>query len=649
MDKLGNNKGFKNKGLVFKLSVYILTGVSFIFFLTLLYTYQVARKLLLNEAQQVAFLHTNAAADKLEMDLLSIQKIPSSLIYLLENLHISETELRETLYMVVNNNRELSGSCIAFEPFAFNDAIDQYAPFYYKTSEGVKYKDLGQGDYHYLNQNWYSVPKNTGASTWSEPYFDEGGSDILIATYSVPFYSINEGKRKFRGILTADLALNWLESHLDSIKIYKTGYAFLVSQKGRIITYPNNQITMKETMFSLADKYNRPDLATIGHEMMQGKTNFLPYKSLYDGRPCMIYYEPLQYSNWSIGVVFPEKELFADLDKLFWRILLISILGIAGLFIVIVLVSKSIIKPLYRLSVTAEKIGTGNFDGEISFKDTTREISILGNSMKRMQKELKEYVKNLKITTAANEKIESELNIAHEIQLGMLPKIFPPFPNREDIDIYAVLEPARQVGGDFYDFFFLKNDLLCFSVGDVSDKGVPASLMMAITITMLRAKAKTLVKPSDIMFSMNQDLSNDNESMMFVTMFLGILNLKTGELSFCNAGHNYPYIIKQNGKLVSLEETHGTPLGIYYDQKYQSGICYLEKYDKIIVYTDGVSEAMNKFGEPFSDDCLENIIGTQCVNKTPADCIAHIMDEVAVFTKGVEQSDDITLMALHVK
>lgn len=592
---------------------------------------------------------TNTTVTKIGEVLKSIQKIPLRLVYIIEKTDVEEEELLKMLKAVVLNNNELFGSCIAFEPNGFINDKEQFAPYYYRIEDEIKYKELGQSEYDYFIWDWYSIPKEKGASVWSEPYLDEGGGDVIMATYSVPFYSGAGDNRKFAGVVTADMSLTWLESLIDSINIYESGYAFIVSNNGTIITHPHDQITMTETMRSLAEKYQRPDLDSIGKEMMQGKSNFLKYKSIFGDEPCRIYYSALGKSNWSMGLVIPEKELFADLNELFWDIILIGFLGIIVLIVVIILISRSIIHPLSELSLTADKIGRGNFDVEIPDGLNTSELQVLGNSLKRMQHELKEYVINLKETTAANERIESELNIAHDIQLGMIPKIFPPFPDRMDVDVHALLDPARQVGGDFYDFFFLEDDVLCFAVGDVSDKGVPASLMMAITITLLRAKARTYDNPADIVFNMNQNLSEENENMMFVTMFLGILNLKTRELKFCNAGHNYPYVLKNDGNLITIEETHGTPLGIYYDQKYQSGVSILDKGDNLIVFTDGVSEAMNPKGEPYGDDRLENIIEVKCKNKSPEESVGLILDDVEVFTGNAEQSDDITLLSVLVK
>jgi phosphoserine phosphatase RsbU/P len=271
---------------------------------------------------------------------------------------------------------------------------------------------------------------------------------------------------------------------------------------------------------------------------------------------------------------------------------------------------------------------------------------MLGNALSRMQQELKEYVKNLELTTAAKERFESELNIAHEIQQGMIPKIFPAFPDRKDIDIYAVLEPARQVGGDLFDFFFLDDETLCFAIGDVSDKGVPASLLMAITITLFRAKTGINREIGEIVGSINRDISKDNENLMFVTFFMGILNMRTGELKYCNAGHNYPLLLRKNGELAMLAETHGVPFGINEQQVYQEGKIILDKTETLVLYTDGITEALSVTGDFYGDDRFADLIRNRCRGMNARKITQTIMEDVAAFARTPERSDDITLLVL---
>jgi sigma-B regulation protein RsbU (phosphoserine phosphatase) len=269
----------------------------------------------------------------------------------------------------------------------------------------------------------------------------------------------------------------------------------------------------------------------------------------------------------------------------------------------------------------------------------------LHDSFVYMQKKLAEYIVNLQETTAAREKIESELRIAREIQMGMIPHTFPPFPNLSEIDLFAVLKPAKEVGGDLYDFFLLGDNKLCFAIGDVSGKGVPASLFMAVTRTLLRSVADKDGSPSIFVNSLNKSLSNNNESSMFVTFFVGVLNLNTGELKFSNAGHNPPFLIRENSEVEMFELTKSIPIGLFEDIVYSESIVHLNKGDKIFMYTDGVTEAENCEKVLYTDKRLTGILQNN-IKASPEQLIKLVQEDVALHVGKHTQSDDITMMTI---
>lgn len=297
---------------------------------------------------------------------------------------------------------------------------------------------------------------------------------------------------------------------------------------------------------------------------------------------------------------------------------------------------------LARVKV-AEAIASGNLDVPVelvSDKDT------LGKALHKMAQDLKSYIATIEETTAAKERIESELRIARDIQMGTLPKIFPPFPDRSEFEIYATLEPAREVGGDLYDFFFIDDNHLCFAVGDVSGKGVPAALFMAISKTLVKMRATEGLTSDEVLSEVNQDLSVDNPSLMFVTLFLGILNIHTGELEYSNAGHEPPYVIRANGDIEPLELTDGVMLGVEEDFVYQSGRIVLKQGETIFLYTDGVTEAMNPEEELFSDERLKQTLAR--LRESDIKEIVHgVQSEIETFSTGTTQSDDITMLTLR--
>ncbi len=246
----------------------------------------------------------------------------------------------------------------------------------------------------------------------------------------------------------------------------------------------------------------------------------------------------------------------------------------------------------------------------------------------------------------AKKRMEDELNVGQEIQMSMLPSKFPAFPDRTEFDIFAELTPAREVGGDFYDFFFAGKDELCFCIGDVSGKGVPAALFMAVTKTLIRSRAGDTASPAQIVTRVNAELARDNEHCMFVTLFIGMLNVRTGEIRYANAGHNPPFILRTNGAVEELTKSSGSAAGIVEDQSFKEEICRLNPRDQIILYTDGVTEAIALDGRFYSEERLVELLNVEN-NLSPKNLVKDVHRSVWAFAEGAEQADDITLLALR--
>ncbi len=257
-------------------------------------------------------------------------------------------------------------------------------------------------------------------------------------------------------------------------------------------------------------------------------------------------------------------------------------------------------------------------------------------------------LKHEKAVESAKHVIEGELKAAREIQMGILPKIFPPFPQRCEFDLYAVIEPAREVGGDFYDFFFVDEERLCLVIGDVSGKGVPAALFMAVTKTLIKAKAIDGENPDQILGGVNGELSQENGSAMFATVFCAILNTRTGALVYANGGHNPPYVVTSGGAIAAVDSEPGPIVGALGGITYGLQELKLRPGDSIFLYTDGVTEAMDRSQSFFSVSRLEE--GLACLNGQPVkDALPKMMERVRAFCGGAEQSDDITMMMVRFK
>jgi sigma-B regulation protein RsbU (phosphoserine phosphatase) len=248
------------------------------------------------------------------------------------------------------------------------------------------------------------------------------------------------------------------------------------------------------------------------------------------------------------------------------------------------------------------------------------------------------------IIKTQKDRMEEELNIGRDIQMSMLPLEFPAFPDRSELSIHALLKPAREVGGDFYDFFFVSEDEICLVVGDVSGKGVPAALFMAVTKTMIKTRAMDDRSPASIINRVNDEMSADNPSCMFVTLFIAICNVTTGEFRFTNAGHNPPYVSRKSGLLEPLDQRHGPIIGAVEGVAYKESIIKLLPDETAFIFTDGVTEAMNTDSQLYSESRLENVLGS-AGSSTVEDLADEVLASVENFSAGAEQADDITIMA----
>ncbi len=637
---------FRFKKISSRLSFYIISYISLLFICIFFVNHYISKSLIFKNVNESIKNLTEGTVNKIYSDLITIEKIPENIAYIIENSDPSEENLHGLLKSLIQSNPNVYGSCIAFESNIYYKDKEFYAPYYYKSENGIGYKDLGENNYKYLKWDWYNIPKKLLCPVWSEPYFDEGGGDIVMATYSVPFFKIYNGKRTFCGIATIDISLTWLNDTVSSLKIFKNGYGFIVSKTGTFVSHPRKSFIMKENILRFAKLSGDIDIIKIIERMLSGRNGFYSLKKTVAEKKSWIYFAPLASTGWSLGIIFPENDIFTDLYDLNKKLIFIGLAGFIMLFLVIILISSKISNPVEELAKSAIRIGTGDFNTDLPKIKSNDEIAILCNSFISMQKALKEYMENLKKTTSIKEKIESELQIAHDIQMGIIPKSFPAFPERDEFDIYAVLEPAKAVGGDLYDFFFLDKDHLCFAIGDVSGKGIPASLMMAVARTLLRAKTSHDHSIEDIVSTMNNEFCENNESSMFLTFIMGLMNINTGDIIYCNAGHNPPFILRSEGKIEKLEDRHGIPLGIFKNQSYSSGKIKLNLHDKLFLYTDGVTEANDIGGKLIGEDEISGLLAL-IYKESPKRIILSILEAINEYSKGADQFDDITMLTIE--
>lgn len=630
-----------------KITVLVLLATSLVLATVLGFTGIFSRSFVQADARSYAQGVAETTAGRLANELSIVSMVIRNVGYALGIGKWDKRSIDELLRTLVTANNDIFGSTISFVPFGFDSAVKAYAPYYYKKNDHIKFVQLADS-YDYFEREWFKKPLQNGKPLWSDPYFDEGGGDTLMITYSSPFVGANAGNPggKFKGVITADISLDHLTEMVSAIKIEETGYAFLLSEKGDLIVWPERDLIMKETMLSLAEKRNDPKLKAVAKEILGKPYGFHDAGATLTGKESFVAFSSLPDFGWKLGVVIPKDELFAQTYELERILLVVGFAGIALLCTVSLMVARSISAPLRRMAQVTKKIGEGDFSADFSEKNRLDEVGQLARSFMSMAKSLKTYMMDLTQATSKKERIESELRIAADIQRSMLPSSFPAFPDRRDFDIYALMKPAKEVGGDFFDFFLLDDDHLCVSVGDVSGKGTPAAMFMAVTKYLIEASTGLDTPIDKTLEKVNALLTKNNDNCMFVTVFLGVLDLKTGDFIYANAGHNSPLIWTQANSVKLLDSIGGPLLGILDKALFRIGRTTLSPNGGLLVYTDGVTEAFNTEGEVFTEEKLVETVDkvTGLEAKLLTEKVLRELDE---FCGNEPQSDDITVMVLN--
>jgi sigma-B regulation protein RsbU (phosphoserine phosphatase) len=616
------------------------TGV--VFALALAYSFFVSRGFVLEDASRMARATAASHAHEIEGTIRSVEEATRLLASTLEHTTVSPAELEGLIRAFVEGNPKLFGSAAAVAP-----ERTVYAPYFYREGKETKRVDLAADSYRYWEKDWYTTAASSGHPRWSEPYFDEGGGGVLMVTYSVPVFRDQGGERTLLGVVTADLAIEWLREFVESANLEGSAYAIVLSRKGHVLAHPDPRFVVSEES-ALEQVRPEADPATreILEMMIRGEEGFVPYRDLYLGKDARAAFRPVGGAGWSFAAIYPEDELLAEVHRLARTELAILGIGLLCLLALVGALASRLTRPLAELSASAEVIATGNLDGALPAVRSRDEIGALASAFHRMRDSLKNYIKDLEATTKAKERLESELQIARRIQVDMLPAADAGGRPEDGFELHAVLEPARQIGGDLYEYF-LSDGKLTFVVGDVSGKGVGAALFMARAKTMFHAIAAREPDLAEVLGAVNRGLCQENEQGMFVTLFAGVLDLATGELSYASAGHDAPVLVAGPGTEPRLLELDGGPvLGLIEVSEYRAQKAALTPGDALVLYTDGVSEALDEKGDFFTAYRLQQHLA-KAAHQQDAELARSVYEAVKSFAGSAPQSDDITVMSVR--
>ena len=487
---------------------------------------------------------------------------------------------------IVEDNPVVLGSTIALVP-GYNPILPLYAPYVYKQDDSLRFQSLASPEYDYPAQEWFAKPIELDSEFWSEPYIDTGGGEVLMTTFSRP---IKDLKGRTAAVLTADISLDWLTDLLESFQVYPHARNLMISRSGRFMVSKTRELVVEKTVMEVVDQVrDHADFKELRRAMLARESGKLALK--YQGKKHHVFFAPVERTGWSMCIVIPEDDIYGDIRRASFWVKLLQLLGL----VMLALILRSFVK------------------NQVKYRNLDKRRELM----------------------------EGELRIASGIQMSMVPKVFPPFPERHDLDMAATIVPAKEVGGDLYDFF-IRDEKLFFCIGDVSGKGIPASLVMAVTRTSFRNVAAREDSPGSIVTSMNDSLAAMNENNMFVTFFCGVLDLAHGRLRYCNAGHNPPMTLTDT--ILSLPVQANLPLGIAPGMEFIEQEMDFHYDDALFLYTDGLSEAENSRQEQFGE---QRIVSSLHGRKPAEDHLENIKRKVSEFVGDAPQSDDLTMLFIH--
>ena len=576
-----------------------------------------------------------------EKVLAEVEGVTESMVWVVKD-HLDDPDF---MYRVCENtmacNPQIMGVAVAFEPFYYPQKGRWFAPYVSFAPDGtlVSYQ-CGTEEYDYFQEDWYSLPKTRESGIWVDPYYDEDnlahGLDQYLTTYSVP---LSDESGEFFGVLQSDVSLQDITDKLSSLEGYEHSYSILLGRSGSFISHPDSAVVNLATIFEYAENAGNDDIAKLGVKMISGETGIMTLID-HDGSR-FVAYGPLS-NGWSMAIVCPYADVYRTIQKANARLIMWMLLELLLLFIVIRRIVSRTTKPITEFVYSALTIGKGNFKARIPEVTTHDELRKLHDSLEYMLMSFNDYIEHLKLSTASNERYESELSIASSIQKQMLPRSFH---KSEKFDIFGRLTPAKEVGGDLYDFLVRDNHLY-IAVGDVSGKGVPAALYMAITRYAFNFISDLGLSVDDVMVKINNSFCKGNSMMMFVTMFVAVIDLDTYEMEYCNAGHN-PIIVKDpDGSVRYLRAKSNVAVGLLDDFPYEKERLQLSRGSRLVLYTDGVTEAedvdKNQYGEERLLDFVRNIPE----NDGSETVIDKLFSSVKGFTGENMQNDDITVLTV---
>ncbi len=633
--------GFNFRGLAFKQSLMILAAITIVFgliFGIMSYkTQNMLNKMTVENGEETSRANVNYI-DKLFN---ASKLIGEDLSHKLTDHPMTKSDMDDFLLQSLFNARNLVPQVVA--------VVVAYEPGMGPETPKGEYMRLARFNHtdtklvtgaNYQDKEWYASTRDGKTSRWQEPFIGEFVPEP-IAVYTVPLFKKDKnGEDVLVGVLAVDMSIEFLKEEIGSIPVSNSGYALVTTAKNLAVAYPKELAQGKRNRDIIVREKRGQKLIDFDRKGRDSSGLFIG--TVADGEESAIYYTTINSTNWTFMVVWPIQKYLKDQSAMRRLFLLMALGGYGIIFVIILLISFRVAKPLKELALAARKLGRGNFDVAIPKMKGRDEVAEFAWAFSNMLTELKDNIEKQKDM----KRIERELDLARNIQLSMLPGEERDENSDDDRhELAPFLLPAKEVGGDFYDFFKIDNDHLCVVIGDVSGKGVAAALFMMVARIILRTMTKNLKSVVDAFNKTNYALAKRNRLNMFVTVWAGIIDLRTGHIDFASAGHNPPVVRHNDGSVEFIPSKAGLVMAAMEDTVYKQQSYEMKKSDTLFLYTDGVTEATNSENKLFGDDRLLETIKKSGDLDTANTC-TFVKKEIDKFVQDVPQFDDITMLAV---
>lgn len=615
------------RSLAWRLALWVLAGAALVFVASGYVLFRMVGHPLLAQAQRESGALASQGSSLVQERLDAITNTSRVLAAVIGPRPLDAATL---IHDALAGNADIASLAAAFVPDSAEAREAGQSPFVGRQGdETLTRRDLFKDPQPYWNAAWFQQGLSCEQGCW-HPVFRSQSRHRLLVSYSAPMR--RDGK--VIGVVNADITLDWLQGVLSSMQLPAGTRAFVIDQRG---TYLAND--------AIDQVGQKADAALL--DQLSAPTN--AHRLTLRGERTWIYDQPIQGTHWTLAVAVPEALIYAQVRHAFMSVLLLGALTLLLLGLIVMITIRRTLTPLGVLAERAELVARGALDFALPHVRRHDEVGRLTHAFDRMRLELATHLQELTRVAQEQARLASELDIAQQIQTALLPGPHYLDARCQNFELFAVLKPARTVGGDLYSYFMLPNQRFCFMVGDVADKGIPAALFMARTITLAKAMASRAQSPQQLLQFINEELCRNNDSCMFVTLLCGFLDVATGHMTLASAGHDPP-ALWGNHPPRWLPVVSGPALGLADDAAFPALRMRLKPGDTLLAYTDGVTEAANKAMEPYGGERLLARLdqfhhaGAESGYGDPATFLA---EDVEAFSTGHGQSDDIALLALR--